>query len=258
MDPVPTGHARSGGGSVSTLGDAWDYLTTAESWTGANGLFSTNFDGSLRFQRDSILALALEHLYMSVAAVAIAAALALPLGLWLGHVGRGGGVTTVLSNVSRAMPTLALLTLFTASAIGFGNTAVIIAAAIFAFPPILTNAFTGMAGVDRDVREAAFGQGMTRRQVALRVELPLAVPLIAAGLRTSTTQTVATVPLAALVAGGGLGVIINTGLATQRYGEVLAGGVLVAALCLGIDALLARLERRVTPAPLRGRLKAAA
>ncbi|MDN4479292.1 ABC transporter permease [Demequina lignilytica] len=243
---------------MSTVSDAWDYLTTAESWTGANGIFGTNFDGSLRFQRDSIIALTLEHLWMSFAAVTIAAAIALPLGLWLGHLGRGGGVATVISNVSRAMPTLALLTLFAASAIGFGNRAVIIAAAIFAFPPILTNAYTGMSGVDRDVREAAFGQGMTRWQVALRVELPLAVPLLAAGMRTSTTQTVATVPLAALVAGGGLGVIINTGLATQRYGQVLAGGLLVAALCLGIDALMARLERRATPAPLRNRATAAA
>ncbi|BDZ61695.1 hypothetical protein GCM10025873_14860 [Demequina sediminis] len=179
---------------MSTLGDAWDYLTTATSWVGANGMFGENFDGSLRFQRDSILALILEHLQMSAAAVGIAAALALPLGLWLGHLRKGGGATTVIANVSRAMPTLALLTLFAASSIGFGNRAVIIAAAIFAFPPILTNTYTGMAGVDADVREAAFGQGMTKLQVALRVELPLAVPLIAAGLRTSVTQTVATVP----------------------------------------------------------------
>ncbi|WP_296668029.1 ABC transporter permease [Demequina sp.] len=243
---------------MSTVGDAWDYLTDPVSWTGENGLFGTNFDGSLRFQRDSILALTLEHLYMSAAAVGIAAAIALPLGLWLGHLRRGGGVTTVIANVSRAMPTLALLTLFAASAIGFGNRAVIIAAAIFAFPPILTNAFTGMAGVDADVRDAAFGQGMTRRQVALHVELPLAVPLIAAGLRTSVTQTIATVPLAALVGGGGLGVIIVTALATQRYGEALAGGILVAALCLGIDFGLSRLQRRVTPAPLRSRATVAA
>ncbi|WP_062517865.1 ABC transporter permease [Demequina gelatinilytica] len=243
---------------MSTIGDAWDYLTDPVSWTGAHGMFGTNLDGSLRFQQDSIIALAIEHLYMSFAAVAIAAALALPLGLWLGHIRRGGGATTVISNVSRAMPTLALLTLFSASAIGFGNRAVIIAAAIFAFPPILTNTFTGMAGVDADVREAAFGQGMTRRQVALRVELPLAVPLIAAGLRTSTTQTVATVPLAALVAGGGLGVIINTGVATQRYGQVLAGGILIAALCLGIDQLLSRVQRAATPVPLRATTVAAA
>jgi len=128
---------------------------------------------------------------------------------------------------------------------------VIIAAAIFAFPPILTNAYTGMANVDVDVTEAAVGQGLTRLQVATRVELPLAWPLIASGLRTSAAQTVATVPLAALVAGGGLGVIINTGLATQAYGQVLAGGVLVAALTLGVDAAMGLLQRRLTPLPLR-------
>jgi len=243
---------------MNTLGDAWDYLTTATSWVGENGMFGENFDGSLRFQRDSILALILEHLQMSAAAVGIAAALALPLGLWLGHLRKGGGATTVIANVSRAMPTLALLTLFAASSIGFGNRAVIIAAAIFAFPPILTNTYTGMAGVDADIREAAFGQGMTKLQVALRVELPLAVPLIAAGLRTSVTQTVATVPLAALVGGGGLGVIIVTALATQRYGQALAGALIVATLALSVDWLLARLQRRVTPAPLRDRARVAA
>src|SRR5690606_40954303 len=126
----------------------------------------------------------------------------------------------------------------------------------FAFPPILTNTFTAMAGVDGDVREAALGQGLSRLQVALKVELPLALPLIAAGLRTSASQTVATVPLAALVAGGGLGVIINTGLATQRYGQVLAGAVIVAAVALATDALMAAAQRSVTPVPLREAAKA--
>ncbi|WP_084102608.1 ABC transporter permease [Demequina sp. NBRC 110051] len=236
---------------MSLVSDAWDYLTTWEHWTGANGLTTATFDGGWRFAQDSIIALTLEHLWMSFAAVSLAIIVALPLGLFLGHVRRGGGTTVVVSNVTRAMPTLALLTLFAASAIGYGNTAVILAAAIFAFPPILTNAYTGMADVDSDIREAAIGQGLTPRQVALRVELPLAIPLIAAGLRTSTVQTVATVPLAALVAGGGLGVIVNTGLATQRYGQVLAGAVIIAALALTIDFVMSRVQRAVTPAPLR-------
>lgn len=236
---------------MSTLNDAWAYLTTAANWTGASGITTPTFDGGWRFARDSIIALTLEHLWMSFAAVSLAVLVALPVGIFLGHVRRGGAVTVMASNVSRAMPTLALLTLFAASAIGFGNNAVILAAAIFAFPPILTNAFTGMAGVDPDIREAALGQGMTRRQVATRVELPLAIPLIAAGLRTATVQTVATVPLAALVAGGGMGVIINTGLATQRYGQVLAGAILVAAVALATDAIMASIQRAVTPAPLR-------
>ncbi|MFW2513820.1 ABC transporter permease [Demequina sp. SO4-13] len=236
---------------MSTLSEAWEYLTTAENWTGASGITTPTFDGGWRFAQDSIIALTLEHLWMSFAAVMLAVAVALPLGVFLGHVRKGGAATVVTSNVSRAVPTLALLTLFAASAIGFGNNAVILAAAIFAFPPILSNAFTGMADVDPDIREAALGQGMTRFQVATRVELPLAVPLIAAGLRTAAVQTVATVPLAALVAGGGMGVIINTGLATQRYGQVLAGAVLVAAVALATDAVMARLQHAATAAPLR-------
>ncbi|WP_084075453.1 ABC transporter permease [Demequina sp. NBRC 110052] len=238
---------------MSTLGDAWAYLTDPHSWLGDYGVLREVSPGEWVLPRDSILALTIEHLGMSAGAVLAAAALALPLGVLLGHVRRGGAATVIVSNVSRAMPTLALLTLFAASAIGFGNRAVVLAAAIFAFPPILTNAYTGMADVDPDLREAALGQGLTRFQVATRVELPLAWPLIAAGLRTATTQTVATVPLAALVAGGGLGVIINTGLATQRYGQVLAGGLIVAVVCLGVDALMGLLQRRLTPAALRHR-----
>ncbi|WP_062208624.1 ABC transporter permease [Demequina oxidasica] len=242
---------------MSTIEDAWSYLTTAQNWTGANGITTPTFDGGWTWANDSIIALGIEHMLMSIAAVTIAAILALPLGVYLGHVRKGGTATVIVSNVSRAMPTLALLTLFAASAIGFGNKAVIIAAAIFAFPPILTNSFTGMADVDPDVRDAARGIGMTRFQIATRVELPLAVPLIAAGLRTSSVQTVATVPLAALVAGGGLGVIINTGIATQRYGQVLAGGIIVALVALTTDAVLGRLQRRVTPPQLRAAAAAA-
>jgi len=243
---------------MSIWGDAWTYVSTAVNWTGENGLTKPTFDGGWKFAQDSIAALTIEHLYMSAAAVITAAVIALPLGLALGHAKRGGGLTVVISNVSRALPTLALLTLFAASSIGFGNRAVIIAAAIFAFPPILTNAYTGMANVDADVTEASIGQGLTRLQVTLRVELPLAWPLIASGLRTSASQTVATVPLAALVAGGGLGVIINTGLATQRYGQVLAGGVLVAALTLAVDASMGALQHRLTPIPLRSDARAVA
>lgn len=236
---------------MSIISDAWDYLTTAQNWTGANGLTTATFDGGWTWANDSIIALSLEHLFMSVAAVTIAAIIALPLGIFLGHVRKGGTATVIAANVTRAMPTLALLTLFAASAIGFGNRAVIIAVAIFALPPILTNAFTGMVDVDADVRDAAKGLGMTRLQIATRVELPLAVPLIAAGLRTASVQAVATVPLAALVGGGGLGTIINTGIATQRFGQVLAGGIIVAVFALTTDVVLGRLQKSVTPPQLR-------
>jgi len=220
----------SGAGS-GIISDAITWLNDPLNWTGPHG----------------IGALTVEHLGMSVGAVLLGAGFALPLGLWLGHRRRGGQVTVLLSNVSRAMPTLALLTLFASSAIGFGNRAVVIAAAIFAVPPILTNTFTGMLEVDADVLDAARGMGLGPWRMLWRVEVPLALPVIAAGVRTAAVQVVATVPLAALVAGGGLGVIINTGLATQRYGQVLAGGVLVAVLSMSVEGILAGTQRLVTP-----------
>ncbi len=243
---------------MSILIDAWHWLTTGANWVGANGVWSRGPSGSWRLGRDSILGLAIGHLGMALGAVVLAAVIALPLGLLLGHVRRGGTLTVVVANLTRAIPTLALLTLFASGSVGFGDRAVIIAVGVFAVPPILTNAFTGMIGVDADVRDAAIGQGMSRWQVIRGVELPLAWPLIAAGLRTSAVQSVATIPLAALVAGGGLGVIINFGLSTQRYGQALAGAILVAGLSVGVDALLGRLERRLTPTPLRAGARLAA
>lgn len=239
--------------AADVLAGAWEYLTTAQHWTGAHGLTRPTFTGGWTFANDSIIALTLEHLIMSVIAVGIAAAIGLPLGAFLGSLRKGGGAATALTNLARAVPTLALLTIFATSAIGFGNRAVVIAAAIFAFAPIVATTYSGVAGVDPDVREAAVGQGMSRGRLLVAVELPLASPLIVSGLRTAISQTVATVPLAALVAGGGLGVIVTTGLATQRYGQVLAGAVLVAALTLLVDAVSARALRSAVPAALRKR-----
>lgn len=196
-------------------------------------------------------ALVAEHLGMSAVAVVLAAAVALPLGIWLGRRGRGGGVTVLVSNTSRALPTLALLYVFAMTGLGFGNRPTVLAAALFAVPPILSNAFTGLREVDPAARDAARGMGMSGRRSLATVELPLALPLIGAGLRTAAVQVVATVPLAALVGGGGLGTIIVTGFSTRRFGEVVAGGLLVAALCLLVEAVLAAGQRALTPAPLR-------
>jgi osmoprotectant transport system permease protein len=201
--------------------------------------------------RDGIPALTAEHLGMSIVAVALAAVLALPLGVWLGHRGRGGAVTVVVANTSRALPTLALLFIFAASGIGFGNRPTVVAAAIFAVPPILSNAVTGLAGVDAGSRDAARGMGMSGARSLALVEIPLALPLIGAGLRTAAVQVIATVPLAALVGGGGLGTIIISGFANRRFGEVVAGAVLVAGLCLVAEGVLAAVQRLLTPAPLR-------
>ncbi|GGM26083.1 ABC transporter permease [Promicromonospora citrea] len=201
-------------------------------------------------EQGGVLELAGEHLLMTVAAVGAAAAVTIPVGAWLGHTDRGAGLVVWLTNASRALPTLGIILLLASTGL-FGNTATVIAAAFFAAPVLLVNTYEGVRGVDPDARDAARGMGMTGAGVLLRVELPLATTLVSAGLRTTIVQVVATIPLAALAGGGGLGKIITFGLGTQRYGEVLAGGVLVAVLCLAIDGVLAVGQRLATPAPLR-------
>lgn len=226
---------------MDVVTDALAWLNDPLNWTGRGG----------------VLVLAREHLVISVVAVALAAGVALPVGIGLGHRRRGGGVTVVLANTSRALPTFALLTIF-ASAGLFGGSATTLAVAIFAVPPILTNAYTGVLEVDPDVRDAARGMGMSAWASLVLVELPLALPLIAAGLRTAAVQVVATVPLAAFVGGTSLGSLIASGLALQRYGQVLAGGVLVAGLCLLVEAVLAGVQHTLTPRPMRRRATVAA
>ena len=219
---------------MDVISSALAWLNDPLNWTGPNG----------------VLALTREHITISAIAVLLATVVALPAGVWLGHRGRGGVLTVVLANTSRALPTFALLTIFASTGL-FGATATTLAVAIFAVPPILTNAYVGMRDVDADVRDAARGVGMSDLRSLFSVELPLALPLIAAGLRTAAVQVVATVPLAALVGGASLGTIIVSGLALQRYGQVVAGAVLVAALCLLVEAALAWAQRALTPVPMR-------
>ncbi|NMM31219.1 MAG: ABC transporter permease subunit [Cellulomonas sp.] len=221
---------------MSVVSDAVEWLNDPLNWTGTHG----------------VLALTREHLTISVAAVLLAAVIALPLGVWLGHRRSGGSLTVVLANTSRALPTFALLTIFASGGL-FGQTATTLAVAVFAVPPILTNAYTGVLEVDADVRDAARGMGMSSVRSLALVELPLALPLLAAGLRTAAVQVIATVPLAAFVGGTSLGSVIVTGLALQRYGQVLAGGVLVALLCLVAEGVLAGIQRFLTPMPMRQR-----
>ncbi|SEP08813.1 ABC transporter permease [Trujillonella endophytica] len=202
-------------------------------------------------RRNGILDLLAEHVAVSAVAVAAAMVIALPIGAALGSARRGSGVVVVVSNVSRAIPTLALLTLFAVSPIGFGNRATAIALAVFAIPPILTNTFVGFRGVDAEVREAARAMGMSRGQVLRRVDVPLAAPLVLTGIRTATVQVVATATLAALVGGGGLGRLINLGFGQRDYGVMIAGAILVAALALLTELALVVLSWAVTPGQRR-------
>jgi ABC-type proline/glycine betaine transport system permease subunit len=216
---------------MTGFSDALLYLNDPFNWT----------------RRDGILDLLGEHVAVSAVAVLAAMLLAVPIGIALGTSGRGSSAIVVLSNVSRAVPTLALLTLFAVSPIGFGNRATAIALAVFAVPPILTNTYVGFRGVDADVREAARGMGMSRGQVIGRVDLPLALPLVMTGIRTAAVQVVATAGLAALVGGGGLGRLINLGFGQQDYGLIIAGAIVIAALAVLTEAGLVLLSAAVTP-----------
>lgn len=192
-----------------------------------------------------------EHVGITSASVALACAIALPIGIYLGHRGVGGALATNISNAGRAIPTFAVLVLLAASPVGFGNRAAVVALTLFAVPPVLTNAYVGMRSVDPEVREAARGMGMTGSQMLRRVELPLALPLVAAGIRTSAVQVVATATLAAVVAGGGLGRFIVDGIGQVDQPMVLAGALLVALLALVTELGLGRVQRWVTPGPGR-------
>lgn len=215
----------------------WQWFTDPANWTGPNG----------------IPVRTAEQIVMSLAAMALALAVAMPIALTLGHLRRGVALTTNIGNIGRAVPTLALLIILASiPEIGVGNLAAVLALAIFAIPPLLTNTFRGVAGVDEEVLDAARGMGMSGRQLLWRVEVPLAVPLIAAGIRTATVQVVATASLAALVGGGGLGRYVVDGFAVQDTTLILAGAILTAALALASEGVLALLQRAVTPKGLRG------
>jgi osmoprotectant transport system permease protein len=190
-----------------------------------------------------------EHVAVSGISVALACLIALPVAFALGHLGRGGSVVVNLSNASRAVPTFGLLILLAVTPVGFGNRATVVALTLFAIPPLLTNAYIGVRDVDPEVREAATGMGMTGAQLLRRVEVPLALPLVAAGLRTASVQVVATATLAAYVGGGGLGRLIADGFGRGDPAMTAAGGVLVALLALLVELALAMLQRRCTPGP---------
>jgi osmoprotectant transport system permease protein len=187
----------------------------------------------------------LEHLGISGLAMMGAMALALPLGVLLGHRHRGSFLAINISNVFRALPSLALISISLAL-FGLSLLNIEIALIALAIPPILTNAYTAVDGVDPDAVEAASGMGMTERQVLSGVELPLSWPLIFAGIRTAAVYVVATAPHAAIAGGGGLGDII---LNQPTYGlvGVIAATIVVVVLAFAVDALLGLAQRAVTP-----------
>jgi osmoprotectant transport system permease protein len=187
---------------------------------------------------------------MSGASVLVAALIALPIGIAIGHFGRGGILAINISNIGRAVPSFAVLVI-AVELVGIGALPAFIALVALAIPPMVTNSYIGMREVDADVREAARGMGMRERAVLWRVELPIALPLIMAGIRTSAVNVVATATLAALVAWGGLGRFIVDGFGLQDYPMMFAGAIMVAILSLIVEFSLAGAQRLATPAGLR-------
>ncbi|MEV0124244.1 ABC transporter permease [Streptomyces sp. NPDC050703] len=206
--------------------DLGAWLVGGEQWTGPDGIGHR-------------LA---EHLQYSLLATLVAAAIALPLGLLIGHTGRGAFVAINLASFGRALPTVGLVVLvFLVS--GLSMWPVYIALVALAVPSIVTNTYAGMTAVDRDVKDAARGQGMRAHQVLFRVELPLALPLVMTGLRLALIQVVATATISAYVSFGGLGRYVFDGLAQRDLVQVLGGAVLVAVVAVVLDLALAGLQR---------------
>jgi osmoprotectant transport system permease protein len=193
---------------------------------------------------DGIPVRTLQHVYYSLLATALAAAIALPIGVFIGHTGRGALFAVNLTNLGRAIPTLGIIILVFTLA-GFGIVPVLVALTALAVPPIVTNSYIGVRSVDREVREAAEGMGMRGRQVLWKVELPVAMPLIMAGIRTSTVQVVATATLAAFVGLGGLGRYLIDGLSQRDLPQVVGGAILVAVLSLLTELALGRVQTLV-------------
>lgn len=192
----------------------------------------------------------LEHVEISAESVVIGALIALPIGIVLGHYGRFGDVAMNISNVGRAVPSFALLVI-TFQIFGLGLTPIVISLVALAIPPMVTNSYVALREVDPDVKDAARGMGYRELAQVIRVELPLAVPLLMAGIRTSAVQVVATATLAAEIAGGGFGRYIVDGLDQQNYPMLASGAILVALLALATEFGLAGLERLLIPRGIR-------
>jgi osmoprotectant transport system permease protein len=192
---------------------------------------------------------AVEQLLLSAAAMGVAMAIAIPIGVWLGHAHRGSFAAINVSNIGRALPSLAVIAICLPF-LGVGFWDVLVALVVLAFPLMLTNAYVAVDGVDPDVVEAARGMGMRERDVLWRVEVPLATPLLFAGIRTAAVYVVSTATIAAIAGGGGLGDII-VGQSQYRLSGVIGAALCVAALALLADLAFGAVQYLVSPRGLR-------
>ena len=236
-------------GDGGLFSDAFEWLTDPANWSWSEGA-----------QIPHRIA---QHLAYSAVAVAIACLIAVPAGMLIGHTRRAEFVAVSVANLGRAIPSFAVLSIVyqlmlsfgPTQSIAFGPGPIVVAMFLLAVPPILTNTYVGIQQVDADTVEAARGMGLTGRQIVRRLEVPLAAPLILTGIRTASVQVVATVTLAALIAGGGLGRPIVDGLATQDRGQYVGGAILVSLLAILTEVAFGGAARLAAPrlSSVRGR-----
>ena len=224
---------------IEFLGEVVAWFLDPAHWTGANAIPNRLW----------------EHVQITVAATSIAALVAIPPAVVLGHRKQGGIVVVGAVNLFRAVPSFGIVVLalpITISlGLGFGFWPTFLALLFLAIPPMFVNSYTGVAGVDPDLVEAARGVGMTDAQCLLGVEVPAASPIILAAVRVAAVQVVATATLGAIVGWGGLGRYIIDGFAVQDNVTVFAGALLVAALALATEAVMSAVERWVVPEGLQ-------
>lgn len=190
------------------------------------------------------------HIALSVAAISIAAAIAIPLGIYVAHRPRAAFAAINVANVGRTLPSLAVLALVM-PVLGTGFTPSLFALTLLALPPIVLNTVVGIRDIDAEIVDAARGMGMTARGIVARIEWPLALPVMLAGLRTATIQVISGAVLAAFIGGGGLGDFITAGIAMMAVPQLLVGAIPVTLLALLADYAFGVLQRRITPRGLR-------
>ena len=226
---------------IEFLGEVAAWFGDSANWLGTSGILNR-----LR-----------EHIQITVAATAVSTVVAIPPAVWLAHHRIGSTFVVAVVNIARAIPSFAIVVLFLPISIrlglGIGFWPTFLALLFLAIPPMFTNAYTGVAGVDPDLVEASRGMGMTDREVLTKVELPMASPVILASVRVAAVQVVATATLGALVGWGGLGRFIVDGFAVRDSVEVFAGALLVAGLAIVTELVLGTVEKQVVPATLRTR-----
>ena len=233
---MPVSIPRTDHTSTNAMGQGWEWLTDPANWTGAAG----------------IPVRSLEHLQYTGLTLLIAVAIAVPLGLYIGHTGRGQVAVVAVSGLLRALPTLGMLTLFVLLA-GLGLMPPIWSLVLLAVPPLLAGTYSGIAAVDRSIVDSARSMGMTELQILLRVEIPNGMKVIFGGLRGATLQVVATAAVVAVINLGGLGRYLIDGLALGDYGRVFGGAVIIAVLALAVDGVLALAARLVISPGLQDR-----